>query len=285
MNRKILLAIVLIAIAALAITVFNAKTSAQAQTSSSAWQFSITGLVQNPMTLTLNDIKAMPQTSEYATLYCVDMSTVALAEGTWTGVSLSYLLQQANVSSSAIKVAFLASDGFATDLAVSTAINRTDIIVAYQLNNQSLGSFRLVVPNCWGYKWISSLNQIELVNYNFLGTEERAGYPDDGTSPVTAGQAVIPFPSAGPTPNTTTTNPTNTQQPPTIPPTTASTPDSTAPAAASNPNPNESMLLTYAITGSVIGAALAVSSAAILMKRKKARTVEQALKDPQVSEK
>ena len=68
--------------------------------------------MQNPLYLTLSDIKSMPQTTEYATLYCVDAPSTPIEQGSWTGVELSYLLQQANVSSYAVKVAFFAPDDF-----------------------------------------------------------------------------------------------------------------------------------------------------------------------------
>jgi len=34
-------------------------------------------------------------------------------------------------------------------------------------------------PGMWGYKWIKYLIKIEVVDYNFLGTYESEGYPDD----------------------------------------------------------------------------------------------------------
>ena len=37
---------------------------------------------------------------------------------------------------------------------------------------------RLVVPDKWGYKWISYVTVIELVDYDFLGVWESQGYPD-----------------------------------------------------------------------------------------------------------
>lgn len=86
-----------------------------------------------------------------------------------------------------------AADGFSTDLPIEDAI-RQDIIVAYELNKQplqgqpNLPGNRLVVPGQWGYKWISGIVKIEAVDYDFLGSWERRGYPDralitpDGTA-------------------------------------------------------------------------------------------------------
>jgi DMSO/TMAO reductase YedYZ molybdopterin-dependent catalytic subunit len=121
----------------------------------------------------------MPKTTVYAELYCVDSPGFMLAGGNWTGVKLGFLLEEVQVLSGAVKVAFHANDGYASDLPVTTAM-RDDIIVAYDLNGQPLSEqLRLVVPGKWGYKWVSLLVHIELVNYDFKGTWESRGYSDE----------------------------------------------------------------------------------------------------------
>lgn len=137
------------------------------------------GLVEHPLNLTLEELTAMPKTTINATLYCVDYPNSPVASGNWTGVKLSLILERTQVSSSAIKVAFHADDGFSTDLTIETAL-RQDVILAYEQNGQVLQEkLRLVVPGKWGYKWISKLNRIELVDYDFRGFWESRGYSDD----------------------------------------------------------------------------------------------------------
>jgi hypothetical protein len=122
----------------------------------------------------------MPQTTEYAAMYCVSYPGVAISEGNWTGVQLWTLLEAAGVSPGAIKVAFFASDGFSTDLSIATA-QQSNIVLAYAENGNPLPEvLRLVVPGEWGYKWIDMVTNIQLVNFNYLGTEERQGYDDNG---------------------------------------------------------------------------------------------------------
>jgi DMSO/TMAO reductase YedYZ molybdopterin-dependent catalytic subunit len=149
----------------------------------SEWRLVVDGFVQSPLNLTLDDLVAMPTSTVYAKLYCVGLPTTPLAEGNWTGVKLGLILEEAGVSPEAMKVAFYADDGFATDLAVTTAM-RDDIILAYEKDGQPLAeNLRLVVPCKWGYKWISRLTHIELVNYDFLGTYESIGYSDEANIP------------------------------------------------------------------------------------------------------
>jgi cell division septation protein DedD len=227
------------------------------------------------MNLTLADIKAMPQTTEYAALICVDAPDTPLLQGNWTGVELSYILQQAKVSSSAVKVAFFAPDGFTTDLPVSTATQDNTILLAYQLNNASLSALRLVVPGRWGYKWISDPTQIKLVNYNFLGTEESLGYSDDAA--VTGGSAApnVNAPNfLSSSPNPAPPNQNSTPKSTALPQSPMPTANPTTPPTVSNSKPQStSAFLVYIAAFSAIIVVSAVASATTLTKRKKAKTL------------
>jgi len=155
------------------------------------WQLEVSGLVDRPLTLNLSEIATMPPTTVQAAIYCVDFPNQIVTAGNWTGVGLKFLLEEAGVSSSATKVAFFASDGYSTDLSLQTA-TQPDIIVAYEKDGAPLSEIlRLVVPGRWGYKWISQLTRIELVDFDFQGKWESQGYSDDGTGPG-VGRSNIP---------------------------------------------------------------------------------------------
>jgi hypothetical protein len=223
-------------IAVLAISSFAAIRPTNAQSNPSQWQLSVTGLVANPYNLTPTEMQALPQTTVNAVLYCVDSPDYVVAQGNWTGVKLGYLLEQAGVSQDAVKVAFFAADGYATDLTLETA-KRNDIIVAYQKDGVPLSeSLRLVVPGKWGYKWIAQLTRIELVNFDFKGKWESQGYTDTADisegSPKPAGapdlQDPYRYPSPSPSPSiapaspspSTSVSPTSPSPPPTSTPVT-----------------------------------------------------------------
>jgi DMSO/TMAO reductase YedYZ molybdopterin-dependent catalytic subunit len=139
----------------------------------------VNGLVQNPLNLTFDKLNAMPRTTVNAVLYCVDSPNSPIAQGNWTGVMLNLLFEKAIVSPATVKVAFTAKDGYTTDLTVKTAM-RQDVILAFELNGEPLPEkLRLVVPGKWGYKWISDVNQIELVDFDFKGLWESKGYSDE----------------------------------------------------------------------------------------------------------
>jgi DMSO/TMAO reductase YedYZ molybdopterin-dependent catalytic subunit len=189
MKRKMLfMTLLILALSALGAVSFgillkNSQTRTQNGATAQEGGLLVYGLVQHPLNLTFDEIAAMPESTVNATLYCVDFPTAPRASGNWTGVRLAYLLQQAVVSQAALKVAFYAKDGYTTDLTVQTAMSK-DIIVAYQRNGEPLQEgLRLVVPGRFGYKWISEMTRIELVNYDFKGYWESRGYSDEALIP------------------------------------------------------------------------------------------------------
>jgi DMSO/TMAO reductase YedYZ molybdopterin-dependent catalytic subunit len=164
--------------------------TARAESSGAEWQLTVTGLVEQQLNLSLTEITVMPRTTVNAAIICVDFPGNVVAEGNWTGVNLWLLLETAGVSPSAVKVAFYASDGFSTDLSLETA-KREDIILAYEKDGSPLGeALRLVVPGKWGYKWISQVTRIEVVDYDFIGFWESRGYSD--TADVAEGSSSPP---------------------------------------------------------------------------------------------
>ncbi|UCH69726.1 MAG: molybdopterin-dependent oxidoreductase [Candidatus Bathyarchaeota archaeon] len=144
----------------------------------SEWHLLVDGFVHYSLNLTFEELVAMPRSTVDAELICVDAPAHVLAKRNWTGVRLGAILERAEVSSEAVKIAFYAADGFSTDLTVTTAM-REDVVLAYETDGEPLPEkLRLVVPGKWGYKWISQLVHIELVNYDFKGSWESRGYSD-----------------------------------------------------------------------------------------------------------
>jgi DMSO/TMAO reductase YedYZ molybdopterin-dependent catalytic subunit len=171
------------------------KSAQAAPSNETEWRLQVLGLVEHPLNLTLSELAALPATTVQATIYCVGSPTQISEEGNWTGVKLGFLLEEAGVSPSATKVAFYASDGYSTDLSVEAA-TQPNVIVAYEKDGIPLsGTLRLVTPERWGYKWISQLTRIETVNYDFKGTWESGGYPDDGAITGTDQSSIPEFPA------------------------------------------------------------------------------------------
>lgn len=184
------------------------------------WKLTVTGLVENQLTLNWTDIKAMQRTTVEADLYCVDYPSVPLEQGNWTGIRLKSLLEEAKPLATAVKIGFFASDDFSTDLPVEAA-TRDDIILAYEKDGEFLNDIRLVVPGHWGYKWISQLDSLKLLDYNFLGFWESRGYSDE---------AIFSGPTSAVSPDFNLP----------IPPKPSSTPPSPSPSITTSPTPSAS---------------------------------------------
>jgi hypothetical protein len=237
---------------------FNSVTPAKSATPGfeAQWQLTVTGLVENPLNLSGSEIVAMPKSTVNAALICVDFPGNVVMQGNWTGVKLRTLLEEAKPLSSAIKVAFFAADGYSTDLTVETAM-RDNIILAYEKDGESLNDSRLVVPGKWGYKWISQLIRIELVDFNFLGRWESAGYSDEADVGSSGGPSLRDlgpsFPSSSPTPPTSTAPSPSPTQPPITSPEPLGQPAPTPETSAGMSIPTEAV---YIIVASVVAVVL-----------------------------
>jgi hypothetical protein len=258
-------AIIMLAIVSLA---YNTIPSASSADSVQERRLIVTGLVTNPLNLSWTEIVAMPKTTVNAALVCVDAPN-ALMSGNWTGIKLRTLLEEAEISTAAIKVGFYAADGYSTDLTIETAM-RDDIILAYEINGTPLNDLRLVVPGKWGYKWISQLTVIQLVDYNFLGKWESQGYSDEADIGPNAQslkdlQSLFKVPPSSPNP---TTSPSPSPSPPPL--------ASPAPAPSQQPTPTPAAakglsLPIEAIYAAAASVAIVIVVFGVIVVRKRAK--------------
>jgi DMSO/TMAO reductase YedYZ molybdopterin-dependent catalytic subunit len=148
----------------------------------SDYHLRIDGLVKQPFDLKYSEIRALPSTSEVVTLDCV---TGQSGRANWTGISLKELLDSAQINDTATKVAFFCADGYSTSLTIAGA-RTSGVILAYEMNGVALPvdhgfPMRLVVPNNWGYKWAKWVTHIQVIDNDFKGYWEKAGWADDAT--------------------------------------------------------------------------------------------------------
>jgi DMSO/TMAO reductase YedYZ molybdopterin-dependent catalytic subunit len=265
--KKILTIIITAIILLSLIATLNVPVKAQATPTA----LTITGLVDHPTNLTLEQLQMLPKTSEYAAIICVDAPKTVLEEGNWTGVKLSVLLGNAGIQSGAVKVGIFASDGFSSDLPVQTAM-QDNIILAYEKDGQALSSLRLVVPDRWGYKWVNKVTEIRAMDSDYLGFWESRGYSDTaivGQDPGVGSGAKPPqstAPSITPAPTTTpnpVTTPTPTQN--------ASTGSQATPAPTTPPTIQTSTIPQEAIYAIIVGIIAAVAIAALVVRKKAKR--------------
>ena len=152
-----------------------------------SWTLTVKGLVNNPLTITYEEIKAMPSVKEYATLQCVsnkiggDLTSTAL----WKGVRLKDVLQKAQVKPGAKYIAVRCYDGYDVGIPLERGLLDGSIL-AYEMNLAPLTSehgypVRAIVPGLYGMmnpKWIT---EIELVDNVYEGYWARNGWTNVAT--------------------------------------------------------------------------------------------------------
>jgi len=155
------------------------------------WKLSVTGLVKQPMTLTLNDIKTRPRQEVVFTLECAGNHgfptfTGAIGNAKWTGTSLAPILEEAGVLSEGIEIIFFGSDegdeevrgkkmrqNFARSMSLSDAMQPTNLL-CYEMNGEPLPKphgfpLRLIAPGWYGIANVKWLKRIEVRDTRFMG--------------------------------------------------------------------------------------------------------------------
>jgi DMSO/TMAO reductase YedYZ molybdopterin-dependent catalytic subunit len=93
----------------------------------------------------------MPQTSVQAGLWCDD---TPITEGTWTGVSLGQLLENAGIDRGTATVKFSAEDDYSISMSVSDAQSSNAIVALSKDDSPLQETLRLVVPGGNGSLWV-----------------------------------------------------------------------------------------------------------------------------------
>ncbi len=156
----------------------------------SNYRLVVTGEVTNPLNLSLEEIKAMPVTSEIVRLTCIAYKygvTSLTGVANWTGVRLSHILNLAQINYYSVKdITFhtpdLSPQGYSTSLQLEEAF-WGDVILAYEMNGEALPRehgfpLRLVCPRFYGYKWIKWITNINVTTIDYQGFWENRGYND-----------------------------------------------------------------------------------------------------------
>ncbi len=133
------------------------------------WQLSVSGLVDNPLTLSMADLRALPQRTQITRHDCVE-GWSAIAE--WSGPQLSALLDKAKVRKEANFIVFRCADVlYGRDYYESVDMvdaYHPQTIIAHELNGAPLpekngAPLRMRIERQLGYKHAKYLTAIEAV--------------------------------------------------------------------------------------------------------------------------
>ncbi len=153
---------------------------------------SVTGAVNQPLLLSLDDVKALPAVEQMRTLECIGNPSGGdlIGNATWKGTRLAGLLQTAGLRSTAIEIKLTGADGYATSVPVSIA-SHPDALLVYEMNGAPLPAehgapLRVLLPGLYGQKQPKWITSVEAITEPFLGFWERNGWSNDATVKVNA---------------------------------------------------------------------------------------------------
>lgn len=146
------------------------------------FRLKVTGLVDTPLSLTLDDLRSMPATRLTKDFQCVTGWRVRNVA--WEGVLVRDILDRAGVHSKATALAFSSYDGADSESLTLDQARRPDVIVAYRMlgapvTTEHGGPVRLYVAPMYGYKSLKWLSGIEVVDRVIPGFWEENGYAVD----------------------------------------------------------------------------------------------------------
>jgi len=148
----------------------------------STYRLRVTGNVSTELTLTLDDLRAMPRTRLTRDFQCVTGWRVTNVH--WEGVLLSALLDKAGADSDQHALRFFSYDGAYTESLTMQQGRRPDVLVADTIDGQPVGRrhggpARLLVAPMYGYKSCKWLSEIRVVDSVVPGYWENLGYDVD----------------------------------------------------------------------------------------------------------
>ena len=150
------------------------------------WHLTIEGLVDKPVSLRLDEIKALPQKIQTKNFICVE--GWGLNNQKWEGVHLKEVFSKVKIDPKAKFITFHASGGQYTDsISIKEALE-PETMLGYRVNGKDLSPengfpLRLIIPRMYGYKGVKWVEKIVFTEKQELGYWEHQGYSPNGSIP------------------------------------------------------------------------------------------------------
>jgi DMSO/TMAO reductase YedYZ molybdopterin-dependent catalytic subunit len=156
-----------------------------------AFRLRVSGLVDRPLSLTLDEIRARPRQEVTCTVECsgnhgIPWLTGAIGTARWAGTPLAPLLREAGFRAEGVEVVFYGADSgeeqirdtkvqapFARSMSVANA-TAADVLLCWEMNGAALPRengfpLRLVAPGWYGVANVKWLERIEVRDTRFAG--------------------------------------------------------------------------------------------------------------------
>jgi DMSO/TMAO reductase YedYZ molybdopterin-dependent catalytic subunit len=145
------------------------------------WDFKVFGEVEEPVTLSYDELKALPQAEITTDIHCV--TRWSRFDTSFRGVHWRELAKLVRPKPNARFVVAHAEQGFTSNLPLE-ALTADNVLVAWEADGEELTPehgwpLRLVVPSRYFWKSAKWLRGLELLNHDEPGFWERYGYHNE----------------------------------------------------------------------------------------------------------
>ncbi len=142
------------------------------------WDFKISGEVDEPLRLTWEEFRALPQTEVVSDFHCV--TRWSRLDNHWRGVLFTDVLKLVKPKPGAQFALMLAEEGYTANVPLAD-LQQPDVLFAFEHDGAPLpaehgGPLRLVVPHLYGWKSVKWVRGFLLLDQERLGFWERNGY-------------------------------------------------------------------------------------------------------------
>ncbi len=155
------------------------------QVDGASWRLELGGLLNHPMTLTLDQLRARPAVSQFVTMQCISNPVGGDLTGTsrWTGLRLKDLLAEAGLQAAATGIAIRSVDGFYETVSRADATDDRTLLV-YEMNGEPLPSdhgfpLRIYIPDRYGMKQPKWITHMEAIDQAQLGYWVERGWSQE----------------------------------------------------------------------------------------------------------
>ncbi len=170
---------------------FNVSHYGKPEIDMAAWKLEVSGLVENRLMLTIEEIKERTRQELTVTLECsgnhgFPTFTGGIGNAKWAGTPLAPILKEAGIKKNGIEVVFFGHDAgieeqrgikmpqnFARSMSVEDALAETNLL-CYEMNGEALPApngapLRLISPGWYGIACVKWLKRIEVRETRFMG--------------------------------------------------------------------------------------------------------------------
>jgi len=155
------------------------------------WRLEVTGHVNTPIKVTLDELKALaPAVERYQTFECIsnEVGGDLIGNAKWKAIRVKDVLAKAGVKPGATTVIWRAADGFSESIPFSIA-DDGETLLAYEMNGEPIpqkhgAPLRVLLLNRYGMKQPKWLTSIEVATHDYTGYWEQQGWSKEAVVKV-----------------------------------------------------------------------------------------------------